>query len=47
MVAGFARTDRQFAEMARSQAKNLYVMVATIVAASISIWIALLAGPGS
>ncbi len=33
------------AELVKSQARNLYITVSTIVLATISIWIALLAGP--
>ncbi len=52
MQAGFAQAAveraglvKSQAELVRSQARNLYVTVSTIVLASISIWIALLAAP--
>lgn len=42
-----AEAAKERAEIVKSQARHLYVTVATIVLASISIWIALLAGPAS
>ena len=47
MHAGFAQAAKERAELIKSQAKQLYVIVATIAAATISIWIALFAAaPG-
>ncbi len=45
MQAGFAQAAVERAGLVKSQARNLYVTVSTIVLASISIWIALLAAP--
>lgn len=42
--AGFAEAARERAEIIKSQAKQLYVIVTTIAAATISIWIALFTG---
>ena len=42
-----AEAANERAEIVKSQARHLYVTVATIVLATISIWIALLAGPAS
>ena len=42
LVEGHAESH---AEIVKSQARNLYITVSTIVLATISIWIALLAGP--
>ena len=41
MHKGFAEAAKERAEIIKSQAKQLYVIVATIAAATISIWIAL------
>lgn len=41
-----AFSDRH-SELVKSQAKHLYITVSTICLATISIWIALLAGPGA
>ena len=41
MHEGFAEAAKERAEIIKSQAKQLYVIVATIAAATISIWIAL------
>ena len=41
MHEGFAEAAKDRAEIIKSQAKQLYVIVATIAAATISIWIAL------
>ena len=38
---GFAEAAKERAEIIKSQAKQLYVIVSTIAAATISIWIAL------
>ncbi len=38
-------TSESHAELAKSQAKHLYITVSTICLATISVWIALLAGP--
>ncbi len=48
MQEGFAEAAKERAEIIRSQARQLYVVVTTIVAATVSIWIALFtsAGPG-
>ena len=42
-----AELAKSQAELVKSQAKHLYVMVSTVCLATISIWIALLAGPGA
>ena len=47
MADGFAEAAKERAEITKSQARSLYVTVSTVVLASISIWIALLAGPGA
>ena len=51
---GFAEAAKEraelakcYAELVKSQAKHLYITVSTICLATISIWIALLAGPGT
>lgn len=44
MHKGFAEAAKERAEIIKSQAKQLYVIVATIAAATISIWIALFTG---
>ena len=41
MHEGFAEAAKERAEIIKSQAKQIYVIVATIAAATISIWIAL------
>ena len=41
MHEGFAEAAKDRAEIIKSQAKQIYVIVATIAAATISIWIAL------
>jgi len=41
MHEGFAEAAKERAEIVKSQARQLYVIVATIAAATISIWIAL------
>ena len=41
MHQGFAEAAKERAEIIKVQAKQLYVIVATIAAATISIWIAL------
>ena len=41
MHDGFAQAAKERAEIIKSQAKQLYVIVSTIVVATISIWIAL------
>ena len=41
MHAGFAEAAKERAEIIKTQARQLYVIVATITAATISIWIAL------
>ena len=43
---GLAQAATERAEIVRRQAWHLYIVVSTIVVASISIWIALLARPG-
>ena len=40
-----AELAKSYAELVKSQAKHLYITVSTICLATISIWIALLAGP--
>lgn len=48
MHEGFAEAAKERAEIVNSQARQLYVIVATIAAATISIWIALFTGaPGA
>ena len=47
VATGLAEAAKERAEIIKSQARSLYVTVSTVVLASISIWIALLAGPGS
>ena len=47
MHKGFAEAAKERAEIIKSQAKQLYVIVATIAAATISIWIALFTGAGA
>ena len=47
MADGLAQAAKERAEIVKSQARNLYVTVSTVVLAAISIWIALLAGPGA
>ena len=44
MHKGFAEAAKERAEIIKSQAKQLYVIVATIAAVTISIWIALFTG---
>lgn len=44
MHEGFAEAAKERAEIVKSQARQLYVIVATIAAATISIWIALFTG---
>ncbi|MCY3644424.1 MAG: hypothetical protein F4Z00_03580 [Acidimicrobiaceae bacterium] len=44
MNEGFAEAAKGRAEIVKSQARQLYVIVATIAAATISIWIALFTG---
>ena len=44
MHKSFAEAAKERAEIIKSQAKQLYVIVATIAAATISIWIALFTG---
>ena len=44
MHEGFAEAAKERAEIIKSQAKQLYVIVAAIAAATISIWIALFTG---
>ncbi len=45
LVKSHAELLMSHAELLKSQAKHLYITVSTIVLATISIWIALLAGP--
>ena len=45
MSEGLARAAVERAEIIRRQAWNLYIVVSTIVVASVSIWIALLTQP--
>ena len=44
MYEGFAEAAKERAEIIKSQAKQLYVIVATIATATILIWIALFRG---
>ncbi len=47
MHEGFAEAAKERAEIIKGQAKQLYVIVSTIAAATISIWIALFTGAAS
>ena len=47
ITAGFAHAAQERAEILKRQAWHAYAMISTIVLASISIWIALLYGPGA
>ena len=47
MHEGFAAAAKERAEIIKSQARQLYVIVAAIVAATISIWIALFSSVAS
>ena len=47
MAAGLAQAAAEWAEIIRRQAWHLYIVVSTIVVASVSIWIALLTQPGA
>jgi len=47
IVKTMADAAQERAEIIKSQARNLYVTVSTVVLAAVSIWIALLAGPGA
>ena len=47
MAAGFAHATEERAKIITSQARHLYVMVATIVMATASIWIALFVAPAA
>ena len=44
IATGLAEAAKERAEIVRGQAKQLYVIVSTIAAATISIWIALFTG---
>lgn len=44
MHEGFAEAAKERTEIIKSQARQLYVIVATIAAATVSIWIALFTG---
>ena len=46
-ATGFAHAAQERAEVLKRQAWHAYAMISTIVLASISIWIALLYGPGA
>ncbi|MCY3649212.1 MAG: hypothetical protein OXG40_05690 [Acidimicrobiaceae bacterium] len=47
IIKTMAEAAKERAEIVKSQARNLYVTVSTVVLAAVSIWIALLAGPGA
>ena len=47
MAAGLAQAATERAEIIRRQAWHLYIVVSTMVVASVSIWIALLIQPGA
>ena len=47
IAAGLAQAATERAEIIRRQAWHLYIVVSTIVVASVSIWIALLTQPGA
>ena len=47
IATGLADAAKERAEIVKSQARSLYVTVSTVVLAAVSIWIALLAGPGA
>ena len=46
IAIGLAEAAKEQAQIIRSQAKQLYVIVATIAAGTLSIWIALFSGAG-
>ncbi len=45
--AGLAEAAKERGEIVRSQARQLYIVTATIIAATVSIWIALFTGAGA
>ena len=47
IIKTMADAAKERAEIVKSQARSLYVTVSTVVLAAVSIWIALLAGPGA
>ena len=47
LVKSHSELVKSHAELVKSQARHLYITVSTICLATISIWIALLAGPGA
>ena len=47
MKAGFAEAAKERAEIIKSQARQLYIIAATIIAATVSIWFALYTVPGA
>ena len=47
MKAGFAEAAKERAEIIKSQARQLYIITATIIAATVSIWFALYTVPGA
>ena len=47
MKAGLAEAAKERAEIVKSQARQLYIVTATIIAATVSIWIALFTGAGA
>ena len=47
VAEGLAEAAKERAEIVKTVARSLYVTVSTVVLASVSIWIALLAGPGA
>ena len=47
MKAGLAEAAKERAEIVKSRARQLYIVTATIIAATVSIWIALFTGAGA
>ncbi|MXY12419.1 MAG: hypothetical protein F4Z00_16835 [Acidimicrobiaceae bacterium] len=47
IIKTMADAAKERAEIVKSQARSLYVTVSTVVLAAVSIWIALLVGPGA
>ncbi len=47
MKAGLAEAAKERAEIVKSQARQLYIATATIIAATVSIWMALFTGAGA
>ena len=45
--AGLAEAAKERTEIVKSQARQLYIVTATVIAATVSIWIALFTGAGA